>query len=78
MREKIMEEIKFEVKQTFGTLSETKSGWKTELKLVSWSDRPAKYDIRSWAPDGAKMGKGITMTAEELKKLRDILNEMNI
>ncbi|MBR4005192.1 MAG: hypothetical protein IKI90_05025 [Treponema sp.] len=73
-----MEEIKFEVKQTFGTLSETKSGWKTELKLVSWSDRPAKYDIRSWAPDGAKMGKGITMTAEELKKLRDILNEMNI
>ncbi|MBP5754198.1 MAG: hypothetical protein J6W60_15260 [Treponema sp.] len=73
-----MEEIKIEVKQTFGTLSETKSGWKTELKLVSWSDRPAKYDIRSWAPDGAKMGKGITMTVEELKKLRDILNEMNI
>lgn len=73
-----MDEIKYEVKETFGTLSETKSGWKTELKLVSWSDRPAKYDIRSWAPDGNKMGKGITMTVEELKKLRDILNGMQL
>ena len=73
-----MDEIKYDVKQTFGTLSESKGGWKTELKLVSWSDRPAKYDIRSWAPDGVKMGKGITLTAEDLAKLRDILNEMKI
>ena len=36
----------------------------------------AKYDIRSWSPDHQKMGKGITMTQEELKTLAQIINSM--
>ncbi len=59
-------------------ISEGKGGWNLELNLVSWGDRPAKYDIRSWSPDHEKMGKGITMTADELKSLKLILEGMNI
>mgnify|MGYP001263099127 CR=1 FL=1 len=70
--------IKFEIKESRGTLSESPKGWKKELNLISWNDREAKDDIRDWAPEHEKMGKGITLTIEELKKLKDILNEMSL
>ena len=73
-----MAEIKFEIKETIGVLSESTKGWTKELSLVSWNDKDPKYDIREWSPDHAKMGKGVTLTAEELKKLRDLLNGMNM
>ena len=59
-------------------ISEGKGGWNLELNLVSWGERPAKYDIRSWSPDHEKIGKGITMTKEELKSLKDILAGMEL
>ena len=59
-------------------ISEGKGGWKLELNLVSWGDRPAKYDIRSWSPDHEKMGKGITLTPEELRSLKGILDGMDL
>ena len=43
--------------------------------MASWGGRPAKYDIRSWSPDHQKMGKGITLTKEELESLKKLLNE---
>ena len=70
--------IKYDVKETYGVLSESGKGWTKELRSISWSDREAKYDIRDWAPDGGKMGKGVTLSLEELKKLRDILNNMDL
>jgi hypothetical protein len=73
-----MAEIKFEIKETIGTLSEGSKGWKKELNLISWSDKEPKYDIREWDPEHAKMGKGVTLTAEELKKLRDLLNGVEL
>ncbi|NLY73556.1 MAG: hypothetical protein GX079_07705, partial [Tissierellia bacterium] len=33
---------------------------------------------RDWAPDGEKMGKGITLSEEELRNLRDLLNDMDL
>ena len=51
-----MDDFKFNIEKSFGFLSETKSGWKTELNLVSWSERPAKFDLRPWAPEHDKMG----------------------
>ena len=68
-----MADIKFEIKETLGVLSESAKGWKKELNLVSWNDKEAKYDIREWSPDHTKMGKGITLTKEELDKLREVL-----
>ena len=73
-----MAEIKFEIKVTIGVLSESAKGWSKELNLVSWNDAAPKYDIREWSPDHTKMGKGVTLTAEELKKLKDLLNGINL
>ena len=68
----------YEITKQLGSFSTSKSGWTTELNKISWSGRPAKYDIRSWAPEHEKMGKGITLTTEELKALRDLLNSIEI
>lgn len=73
-----MAEIKFEIKETVGTLSEGSKGWKKELNLISWNDKEAKYDIRDWDAGHEKMGKGVTLTVEELKRLRELLNGMNL
>lgn len=73
-----MAEIKFEIKSQLGSISESPKGWKKELNLISWNDKEPKYDLREWAPDHQKMGKGITLTKEELKKLKEILNQMEL
>ncbi len=73
-----MAEIKFEIKETLGILSESSKGWSKELNLISLNSREPKYDLRDWAPDHVKMGKGITFSVEELKKLRDLLNELEL
>ena len=70
--------IKYEIEEQIGVVSESPKGWTKELNLISWNGRQAKYDLRDWAPEHEKMGKGITMDKDELKKLRDILNEMEL
>ncbi len=69
-----MSEIKFEIIKNIGTLSESSKGWTKELNLVSWNGREPKYDIRDWDPEHKKMGKGVTLTEDELKKLKMSLN----
>lgn len=49
-----------------------------QLNMVSWNDREPKYDIRDWAPDNSKMGKGISLTHDELAILKGILNDLEI
>jgi hypothetical protein len=71
-----MADIKFEIIQKIGILSKTDKGWAKELNLIRWNDREPKYDIREWSPDGKTMGKGVTLTTEELSALRDLLNKM--
>lgn len=71
-------EIKYEIKETVGTISESSKGWKKELNLISWNDKEPKFDLREWAPEHEKMGKGITLSIEELKKLKDILNGIDL
>lgn len=73
-----MADIKFEIKETLGVLSQSNKGWKKELNLISWNGREAKYDIREWAPERENMGKGITFTKDELKALKDILNSIDL
>ena len=66
-------DFKFEIVEEIGVLSEGSKGWKKELNRVSWNEGEPKYDIRDWAPDHTKMGKGITLTDDEIKKLKDLL-----
>ena len=71
-----MPDIKYEITEHLAVLSTSNRGWSKELNLVSWNDRPAKYDLREWAPDHSRMGKGITLSDEEAKMLREALNEI--
>ena len=73
-----MPEIKYEVINTIGIVSEGKNGWNKELNLIKWNEREAVYDIRTWSPDREKMGKGITISVEEAKVLRDMLNGLDL
>ena len=69
-----MAELKYEIKENIGVLSENAKGWTKELNLISWNDREPKYDIREWNPDHTRMGKGVTLSEEEIERLRAILN----
>lgn len=73
-----MADIKYEVIESIGILADTSKGWTKEFKLISWNDKEPKYDIRDWAPDGEKMGKGVTLTREETIKLKEILNSLDL
>ena len=73
-----MADIKFEIKETIGVLSKSAKDWSKELNLVSWNYKDPKYDIREWSPDHARMGKGVTLTSEELMKLKDLQSRINL
>lgn len=72
-----MAEIKFEIIEKVAVLSESTKGWTKELNLVSWNGREPKYDIRDWSPEYEKMGKGITLSNEEVKNLKKALEQIN-
>ena len=69
-----MAELKFEIVESLGILSENAKGWTKELNKVSWNEREPKYDLREWNPDHTRMGKGITLTDDEVNVLRSILD----
>jgi hypothetical protein len=73
-----MSEIKYEIIKKIGVLSKSASGWAKELNLISWNERDAKYDIREWSADREKMGKGVTLSKEELSALKELLNTIEL
>ncbi len=73
-----MDDISCEIVMQIGVLSQSRSGWTKELNLVSWNGSPPKYDIRDWSPDHGKLGRGVTLTREELLALRDVLNSWEL
>lgn len=70
--------FKFEIVQNIAVLSTERGGWTKELNLVSYNDAPPKYDIRSWDPNHEKMGKGVTLSDEEMKALLDAMVGANL
>lgn len=72
------DDFSFNIEKSIGTVAEGKGGWNLELNLVSWGGRPAKYDLRSWSPDHQKMGKGLTLTKDELVALGNLLNNVEL
>jgi len=71
-----MADFKYEVTKHIGVLSEGSKGWTKELNLISWNGREPKYDIRDWAPEREKMGKGVTLSEEEVESLKRLINEI--
>lgn len=72
------DDFSFSIEKNLGVISQGKGGWNLELNFVSWGGRPAKYDIRSWSADHEKMGKGITLTQEEVVALKNLLNNLEL
>ena len=72
-----MAEFTYEVTERIAVLSTNARGWERQLNMVSWNGNP-KYDIRDWSPDGSRMAKGISLTEEELKTLKGILDDMEL
>jgi len=73
-----MVEFKYEVVERVAVLSESSKGWTKELNLISWNGREPKFDIREWSPDKEKMGKGVTLTDEEVAVLKEALCGRNL
>ena len=69
-------EISSEIVEHIGVLSNGTKGWTKELNLVSWNGREPKYDLREWSPEHDKMGKGVTLSKEELEALKGILEKL--
>ena len=70
--------ITYEIVMQLGVLSQSNTGWTKEVNLISWNDRPPKYDIRDWSPDHSQLGRGVTLSREEMLALRDLLNQWEL
>lgn len=70
-----MPEFKYEIVQRIAVFSENGKSTK-ELNMVSWNDRPAKYDLRDWNHEEGKVCKGTTLSEEDLNNLKEVLNAM--
>lgn len=71
-----MADIRYEIVEELGVLSESAKGWQKELNLISWNGAEPKYDLRDWTPNHEKMGKGVTLNEEEVKTLYKILGKI--
>lgn len=65
----------FKVEEHIATIG-LRGEWTLELNRVSYNNKEAKLDIRAWNEDHSKMGKGITLTDDEAKKLKEALKEI--
>lgn len=71
-----MAEFKYEIVEEIGVISENAKRWRKELNRISWNGAAPKYDIRDWALEHEKMGKGVTLSDEEVVSLKEILSKL--
>lgn len=70
-------EFKYEIVKEIAVLSTNRSGWNREVNMVSWNEAKPKLDIRDWAPEHEKMGKGVSLSAEEVAVLQEVLEGLD-
>jgi len=71
-----MPEVTYEIIEHIGVISTSAKGYTKEVNLIRWNGNPAKVDIRDWSPDKQKMGKGVTLTEEQARELRKVLDNI--
>lgn len=69
--------INVEIMEELGDLSTSSNGWRKQLTYTSWNGREPKFDLRSWDADHMSMTKGLTLTKDELVKLKEILDGLD-
>jgi hypothetical protein len=73
-----MDKFSYSIEGSLGTLNVGDNGWRKELNIVSWNGREPKYDIRDWAPEKERMGRGVTFSKDEIVKLKELLNTIEV
>ncbi len=73
-----MTDLKYEIRKTLGIIGEGTKGWRKEVNIVSWNDRKPKLDIRDWDETHEKMGKGVTLSKEEVEEFKKLLETVDI
>lgn len=76
---KTADEPKYELIEHFGKLTDEEGKYNKELNLIAWNGGEPKFDLRPWketAENGRQMLKGITLTAEEVETLYEILQKI--
>lgn len=71
-------EVTFWIVANIGVLSKYPTGWSKEVNIVSWNEGPAKLDIRDWDPAHERMSRGLTLSAEEVKRLTEMLTAEDV
>lgn len=60
-------DFSYEIIKELGIVSESKSGWKRELNLISWNGASPKYDLLDWAPEHEKWEKELHCLRRKLR-----------
>ena len=66
---------KYKIYNQIGNISEPDNGWTKELNYISWDDREPVYDIRTWNESHTEFGKGVTITAAQMKRLQELIGK---
>ena len=67
-------EFNYEIKKQIAVLSE-KNGYTVELNLISYRGASPKLDLRKWNRNKDTMQKGITLTTDEARALKNALDD---
>lgn len=69
-------DFEYVIEESGVKLGETSAkGWSLEINKVSYNGKPAKWDIRAWNADHSRMGKGVSLTDDELDNLAQFLSQ---
>ena len=63
-------ELKFEVLNDLGTISESTKGWSKKLTRIIWNEDEPKYDIRTWNSELKKNGKRNYFNWKRVKSIK--------
>lgn len=72
-----MGDLKYRILETLLIFPES-GKWHKELTLTQWGSKEPKYDLRPWNKDRSECLKGITLTKEELKTLKEGLGGLEL
>lgn len=72
-----MSDLKYEIMKNLGIIGEGTKGWKKEVNIISWNDRRPKLDIRDWDENHEKMGKGVTLSKEEVIEFKKLIDTID-
>ena len=71
-------DFEYEILEQLGEFSNNGKGMVKEVNVISWNGADGKVDIRNWREDHSRMGKGISYTHAEARKLSDLLNDIDL